>query len=178
MVVINILVMIASLDQAQESSSDPPTTSLPSPSHLHHTGGPGRPRFEIDPEIMQTLLSVEPKTEVARVLGCSARTVRRRQLDVEHLTGVRLTPQPSALSDGDLDEIMTNGLTRFPFFGRGLTTGMVRSEGHIIPEQRVRYSFARVNGAPRRFLSRTIQRRKYHVAAVNSLWHHDGQHGT
>lgn len=174
----NIKKMVELLDVAEGQSLDPPTEPAPSLSHLNHTGTPGRPRIEIEPGVLSTVLSIEPKTTLATILGCSARTVRRRQQDVERQTGVRLTPQRSTLPDNELDRIVGGILAEFPHYGRSMLMGAMTFQGHNVPERHIRRSLDRVRGAPGRFFgSRPIHRRKYFVPAANSLWHHDGQHG-
>jgi hypothetical protein len=175
----NVGDMVESLDEAEGDSVDPQTIPLPSLSHLNHTGRRGRPRIEIDPSILSTTLPIKRKTTLASAIGCSARTVRRRQKDVEQQTGVALTPDRSKLSDADLDAVVGKILREFPHYGRSMLTGAMTVQGHNVPEKRIRASIARVRGAPARFFaSRPIHRRKYYVPAANSLWHHDGQHGT
>lgn len=170
--------MVESLDEAQDNSLDPLTATPPSLSNLHYTGRPGRPRIEIDPGILSRTLPIEPKTAVAGLLGCSARTVRRRQQEVEHQTGVLLAPRQSALSEDELDAIVSQILNDFPYYGRSMVMGAMTVRGHNVPERRIRESIDRVRGVPGRFFgSRPIHRRKYYVPAANSLWHHDGQHG-
>jgi hypothetical protein len=174
----NIKAMVELLDGAEGQSLDPPTEPAPSPSHLNYTGTPGRPRIEIEPGVLSSVLSIEPKTTLATMLGCSARTVRRRQKDIEHQTGVPLAPQRSTLPDNELDGIVGGILAEFPHYGRSMLMGAMTFQGHNVPERRVRESLDRVRGAPGRFFgSRPIHRRKYFVPAANSLWHHDGQHG-
>lgn len=73
----NVRVMVDALDDAQHWSLDPPATPVPLPSHLCHTGAPGRPRIEIEPHVLQSMLVEEPKTQVANILGCSTRTIQR-----------------------------------------------------------------------------------------------------
>lgn len=174
----NIKAMVELLDGAEGQSLDPPTEPTPSLSHLSYAGTPGRPRIEIEPGVLSTVLSIEPKTTLATILGCSARTVRRRQQDVERQTGVRLTPQRSTLPDNELDRIVGGILAEFPHYGRSMLMGAMTFQGHNVPERHIRRSLDRVRGAPGRFFgSRPIHRRKYFVPAANSLWHHDGQHG-
>ena len=170
--------MIQLLDEAGTLSIDPPTSPLPSVSHLNRTGAPGRPRIEIDPDILSRTLALEPKTTLADALGCSARTIRRRQQEVEGRTGLPLTPRRPVLSDDELDPIVRGILEEFPHYGRSMLIGALTFNGYNVPERRVRDSITRVCGAPSRFFgSRPIHRRKYYVPAANSLWHHDGQHG-
>ena len=170
--------MVRLLDEAEVQSIDPPTSPPPSLSHLNHTGAPGRPRIEIDPDVLSRTLALEPKTTLANILGCSARTIRRRQQEVERQTGVPLATQRQALSNDELDPIIKRILGEFPHYGRSMLVGAMTFHGYNVPESRIRESISRVCGAPSHFFgSRRIHRRKYYVPAANSLWHHDGQHG-
>lgn len=178
MIMANVKAIIKSLDEAEHNSIDPPTEPPPALSVLNLTGKPGRPRVEINPSVLTTALAMEPKTTVATMLGCSARTVRRRQQEVEQRTGVCLTSERSTLSNDELDAIVGPILAEFPHYGRSMLMGAMTVHGHNVPERRIRESLDRVRGAPGRFFgSRPIHRRKYYVPAANSLWHHDGQHG-
>ena len=178
LIVNNLEAMVKLLDDAEDQSIDPPTTSPPSLLHLNHTGVPGRPRIEIDPDVLSRTLALEPKTTLADILGCSSRTVRRRQQEVEDWNGILLTPRRAALSNDELDPIVSEILKEFPHYGRSMLMGAMSFNGYNIPERRIRDSINRVCGAPSRFFgSRPIHRRKYYVPAANSLWHHDGQHG-
>ena len=170
--------MVMLLDEARNKSIDPPDTPPPSFSRLHHTGRPGRPRIEIDPQALSMALALEPKTTLAGVLGCSTRTVRRRQQEIEDQAGTPITPQRSRFSDNELDAIISGILKDFPHYGRSMLIGAMTFHGHNVPERHIRESLERIRGAPGRFFgSRPIHRRKYSVPAPNSLWHHDGQHG-
>jgi hypothetical protein len=174
----NIKAMVKSLDDAENNCIDPPNAPPPTLSVLNRTGRPGRPRIEIDPTVLSNSLPIEQKTVLANMLGCSARTVRRRQKDVEQQTGVSLVPKRSTLSDEELDAFVRPILEEFPQYGRSMLMGAMTVNGHNVPERRIRESLDRVRGAPGRFFgSRPIHRRKYYVPAANSLWHHDGQHG-
>jgi hypothetical protein len=178
LIVGNVKAIVKSLDEAENNSIDPPTEPPPALSELTVTGKPGRPRFEINPSVLATGLPIERKTTLATLLGCSARTVRRRQQEIERQTGVQLTPERSTLSNDELDAIVAPILEEFPHYGRSMLMGAMTVHGHNVPERRIRESLDRVRGAPGRFFgSRPIHRRKYYVPAANSLWHHDGQHG-
>ena len=177
LVVTNVKKMVELLDVAEGQSLDPPTEPAPSLYHLNYTGAPRRPRIEIEPGILSSILSIEPKTTLATLLGCSARTVRRCQKEVECQTGVCLAPPRSTLTNNELDEIVDGILVEFPHYGRNMLMGSMTFRGHNVQERRVRQSLDRVSGVPGRFFgSRPIHRRKYFVPTANSLWHHDGQH--
>ena len=136
----NIKKMVELLEVAEGQSLDPPTEPAPSLSHLNYTGTPGRPRIEIEPSVLSSILSIEPKTTLATILGCSARTVRRCQKDDECQTGVRLPPPWSALTDNELDGIVNGILAEFPHYGRSMLMGAMTFQGHNVPEHRVRQS--------------------------------------
>lgn len=179
------------LDQARQASSDPldgPTISF---AHTVYTGRPGRPKVEIDPEILSTALTLRPKTQIANTAGCSARTIRRRQLDHGIIVPGPTHPQQAqpasrdnhtlshseVIADDQLDRHLAVIIQDFPTFGRRLATAALRANGVIVSEGRVRDSLARVSGVPGTFGGRRVHRRRYQVAGANSLWHHDGQHG-
>lgn len=173
----NLAQIIQELDDARNRAVDPPGSMDPL-SHTSRTGGPGRPRVQIDESVLSSSLLIDSKATLASMLGCSARTVRRRQLEIEEEKGVQLIPQRSAFSEDELDTVVGGILLDFPHYGRSMLMGAIAVRGHNVPERQVRESLDRVRGAPGRFFgSRPIHRRKYYVPAANSLWHHDGQHG-
>jgi hypothetical protein len=177
--------MTSYLDQARHASSDPLQVPMIPFAQTIRTGGRGRPRIEIDPNLLSTALELRPKTRIAKTANCSARTIRRRQQDY----GI-ITPEPSQqtgssdthsyphrITDEQLDQYLSIIIQDFPTFGRRLATASLRTNGIVVPESRVRDSLARINGTPGTFGGRRIHRRRYKVAGANSLWHHDGQHG-
>jgi hypothetical protein len=189
--------MITDLHLAKHSSADTPD-ALPIPTTaVVHTGQRGRPKIQIDPNILATSIQLRGPTELARVFDVSARTIRRRALeqglvepgepvyvDFENDDGTitRLYTSSSGsqsdLSDDQLDSIMLQILHSFPDFGRRMIDGHLRYLGHQVPRSRIQASYARVNGPPvAAFGVRRIKRRIYRVQGYNSLAHHDGQHG-
>ncbi|KAM6489023.1 hypothetical protein JOM56_015535, partial [Amanita muscaria] len=79
--------------------------------------------------------------------------------------------------DEALDSLVASVLATFPGHGRSKLDGVLRARGFQIPRNRLTASITRVSGPSPRFTHRTIERRGYYVPAVNSLWHHDGNHG-
>jgi hypothetical protein len=163
--------MISYLDQARHRSSDPfngPTVTF---SWRAPSGSRGRPRIEIDPDLLTTALALRPKTRIANTANCSARTIRRRQQ--EH--GI-VTPRQSRIhqptnqeptvnleiADQDLDQYLAAIIQDFPSFGRRLATASLRASGIEVPESRVRESLLRVNGTPGTFGGRRVHRRRTH----------------
>ena len=135
-------------------------------------------------------------TDIAPVAGCSARTLRRRALELElQQPGVapftrelaedgtisiihHLQPRPEqTLSDDELDAFVSSILQNFPNFGRAMIRGRLAAAGHDVTRDRIAASYARMHGTRGRFGDRTIHRKVYNVPGANSLWHHDGQHG-
>jgi len=179
------------LDQARQASSDPLEDPPIQFVHTVKTGRPGRPRVEIEPNLLSMALTLRPKTQIAKTTNCSARTIRRRQLDY----GIEV-PQPgnsrtqlaiednqgslppsAEISNEELDKCLAVVMQDFPSFGRRLATASLRANGVMVSEGRVRDSLTRVIGVSGIFGGRRIHRRRYKVPGANSLWHHDGQHG-
>lgn len=190
--------MVSLLDDAQHSSSDPVTAPSIVTSKLIKTGGRGRPRIELDENILTHAMKLRTTSHLASVFGCNARTIRRRALDYgiaqpgapicveqEHPDGsttkqYNSVPQPiqqSPLSDAELDSMISGILQQFPKLGRRKLHAQLQVLGQRVPIPRITASKLRVQGVPARFGDRSIVRRKYFVPGANSLWHHDGQHG-
>jgi hypothetical protein len=189
--------MITSLDEACHLSSDPPDAPFPSTVKLTHTGLPGRPRIEIDPQTLSTALELRGPTHLAHIFNCHPRTIRRRGLEhglvqpgepvyieYEQVDGsvARIywssSGAVSQMTDDELDEVMIYILEAFPTFGRRMIDGHLKHHGYHIPRARIQASYSRVHGSPASaFGVRRIERRVYNVPGPNSLWHHDGQHG-
>lgn len=189
--------MIGCLDSACQQSSDPPERSFGSTTSQTSTGLPGRPRIEIDPELLSIALDLRGPTHLAPIFNCHPRTIRRRALehglvepgdpvyvDYEQEDGNVLriyrssASASSNISDEELDQIMIYILDAFPSFGRRMIDGHLKHLGHRIPRARLQASYIRVHGLPTNaFGSRRIELRVYNVPGPNSLWHHDGQHG-
>jgi hypothetical protein len=193
----SIQAMIMALQEAASLTSleQPGTIGQPSASHLP-TGRCGRPRKQIDLQFLEQGSHLRGPKHLAAILGCSARTVRRRLVEngirapgepvfkqVMNEEGVLETmhtptaPKPSNLSDAQLDEKMRELMETFPNFGRQMILGNLDLHGFQITRQRQRDSYQRIMGTPPAFGRRTIERRVYKVAGPNALWHHDGQHG-
>lgn len=193
----SINLMIEDLDRAKFQSADIPDAEPVEATYTLHTGERGRPRIEIDEDVLRVSYALRGPTELAKVFGVSARLIRRRALELglaepgeavyvdlededgnTHRYYTSSTSSQSALSDSELDEIMSQILNSFPSFGRRMIDGHLKYLGHQVPRARIQQSYARVHGPPvSAFGVRRIQRRVYNVKGYNSLCHHDGQHG-
>ena len=188
--------MVEHLDAACHQSQDPILTPHLVVATRTSNGRRGRPKVEISPAFLSQALEVRGPTGIAPVLGCSARTVRRRALeqglaqpgppviqDVPQPDGTIIrthtstTAAVSPLTDDELDGLVSSILEVFPRIGRSLIKGHLNGSGYHVPVERIAQSFLRVHGAPGIFGGRAIHRKVYSVAGANSLWHHDGQHG-
>src|ERR1700722_1341226 len=195
----SIAVMVESLDLASQPLQDTAHGIPLTPMARRITNGRGRPRCEFDPRFLEFALQLRGPAQLGAFFGCSARTVRRRALKYgltvpgapvyhdaiqDDGTITRVWPgttthtRLSQISQDELDSEMIEVLTRFPFLGRRLIDGYLKSKGLHVSRQRIVESFRRVRGVPAGFGRRRIERRVYYVPAVNSLWHHDGQHGS
>ena len=191
--------MVALLDAACQQLSDPPDEPRLSVAEWTTSGGPGRPRMEIDPQFLAFAVNTRGPERISQVLGCSARTVRRRILEHAILppgespcqdvilnnnqtaricVGNTRNTRMSNISDDDLDQQMIHILTQFPNYGRRMIDGRLKAMGFNVSQTRISSSYRRVHGPPRNWSeNRRIRRRQYTVAGVNSVWHQDGQHG-
>lgn len=190
--------MTAALDEACGRCSDPVEHGSLVVSERVKSGRPGRPRVVIDPAYLNEVSAFRGPTGLKDLFACSARSVRRRQVengiarpgipvyiqqvspDGTETRTYQSQPSHSAtsnLTDAELDGLIAAIVQMFPLFGRRMIFGRLKSQGHHVPIARIAASYVRVNGPPRPFGYREIQRDPYNVAGANALWHHDGQHG-
>ncbi|XP_057191136.1 uncharacterized protein LOC130555096 [Triplophysa rosa] len=113
--------------------------------------------------------------QIARLLGVSERTIRRR---LEHY-GIRAKDLYTDVSDEELDNIVAEIQRNCPNAGYRIIHGHLRTQGLRIQTLRVRESVQRVDpvGTQMRALSiSTRHRRQYSVPGPNAMWHIDGNH--
>lgn len=188
--------MVEALEDAAHQSADPIDGPSIVVTHRKPQGKRGRPRVEIDPTFLAYATQLRGPSRLAPALNCSARTIRRRMLEqrlvepgapvyVDETTEdgevqrvwTSSTPAVTDISDEELDHEIFAILQVFPRFGRRLIAGHLQSKGIRVIRERIRGAYLRVHGSPAIFGDRTITRKVYSVPGVNSLWHHDGQHG-
>ncbi|KAL0565018.1 hypothetical protein V5O48_017012, partial [Marasmius crinis-equi] len=193
---------VSLLDAAEASAEEASSAITIETTSKVYTGTQGRPRLEIDREVLATALQHRGVNDLAEIFDCNPRTIRRRAIeyglvepgapvyvdyeDEESGQCVRIynpeqqqehKPNNSGISDAELDVVTVRILEIFPSFGRRMITGHLRHLGHNIPQERIRASYERVQGMPAYMVSRPMGHRTYWVAGPNALWHHDGQHG-
>ncbi|KAJ6608778.1 hypothetical protein B0H10DRAFT_514434 [Mycena sp. CBHHK59/15] len=100
--------MVDALNTARHESSDSPTAPNLVVTSRTSTSDGGRPRVDIDPNILAEALSLRGPTHLASVFQVSSRTIRRRALDYRLVEpGVPVytdTPQP----DGTVSRTYTS----------------------------------------------------------------------
>jgi hypothetical protein len=85
------------------------------------------------------------------------------------------TAPQSDISDGEIDDLVLRLRRHFRRAGISMLDGRL---GCRIPRERIQQSLIRVDPVHQIFQRIRIRRRVYNVPGPNSLWHHDGQHGT
>ncbi|KAF5310385.1 hypothetical protein D9611_012114 [Ephemerocybe angulata] len=193
----SVRAMVAALEAACHRSADPFNQPPPQIITASRTGKKGRPRLEINKEVLKQSLNLRGPQKLSKEFGVSARTIRRRAL--EH--GLREPGLPvfQRIDNGDgtvteiwthqgppmaaiqqnpteLDAALADILQRFPGLGRTLLASALLTQGYRVSRISIEQSYLRVHGAPSGLGHRAIERREYNVTAVNSLWHHDGHH--
>ena len=134
----------------------------------------GRPQLQISQLQLSNLLEMEfTQVEIARILGCSTKTIHRRMVQF----GLSQLAQYTVITDKDLDELVKNFVSTFPTAGQKTLAGHLSSLGYRIQRAKIRESLYRVDplGVEQRS-RRLLHRRKYKVPGPNSLWHIDGNH--
>ncbi|KAJ7060658.1 hypothetical protein C8F01DRAFT_1253147 [Mycena amicta] len=152
----NIEQMLSSLASARDQSADPPmASSLVVLRKVPNGKGTGRPRLQIDSQFLGSTLNVlRGPTGIAKAIGCSARTVRRRGLEaglVHQGPPIRRQetqpdgsvstiwqsagPTISAISNDPalLDSEVVDILQCFPSFGREMLSGALAARGLRFP---------------------------------------------
>lgn len=192
---------IASMLEALESKIDSSLDELlRDPIPLSSTGRQqplGRSRIEIDKNWLAHASQGMTLKRIAKEVGCSARTVRRRLLDNELATPAPPVIQTFVQQDGSvtkewhptgptrfdlrneperLDDLVKVILDQFKNYSLESVKASLRNQGYRVPRNRIQSSLTRVRGVQPRFVNRPIERRVYSVPEVNSLWHHDGNH--
>jgi len=189
--------MATTLDHACQHLTDQPDSRVSLLSY-EQRGTRGRPRIHIDRQFLSFALEVRGPIDVAKVLGCHSRTVRKRAVEYGILppgaapfqnavrddgtvTRIRIGSMKhtrmSDISDLELDNAIAGILRDFPDFGRRMIDGRLRAQGILVSRARRELSYLRIHGPPPLFRRPPLVRREYWVAGVNSMWHHDGQHG-
>ena len=132
-------------------------------------GGRGRPRLVIPQEHLERLRSLGFFwTNIAKMLGVSERTIRRRRETFDMpSTGQAF----SQIDDDEIDRKIQGILQTSPNSGERMTMGWFRGQGLHVQHGQIRNSMWRVDPIGRELRRRTItKRRVYSVPTPNALW--------
>lgn len=102
----------------------------------------GRPSIVITPTQITDLLELQfTQVEIARIYGCSARTVRRRILQFQLQDAISY----DSITDNDLDDVVARFVLSFQSAGLKTLEGHLRSQGYRLQCQRICESLHRVD---------------------------------
>ena len=134
----------------------------------------GRPCISISEEQICFFFEHDFKiVDIAKLFGCSRRTVERRMQEYN----ISMQSRYSLISDADLRQVVATLSSRNPNLGEKSIDGLLRAQGIIVQRHRIRDILHVVDpeGVQHR-LRGVLHRRQYSVEAPNALWHVDGYH--
>ena len=131
----------------------------------------GRPCIPISEEQILFFIEHDFKVmEIAKLFGCSKRTVERRMQ--EYNITIR-----SRVSDSELRSTVATICTHNPNLGEKSVDGILRARGIVVQRHRIRDALQVVDPEGVQYrLRRVLHRRQYNVESPNALWHVDGYH--
>lgn len=136
--------------------------------------GPGRPQKILHKEFLADALSPHRLISIAdlsRILKVDQKTIKTA------MAAYGLERKYSALTDLQLDALITIFKELHPDAGLRFAMGFIRRYGLRVQRQRVQESIKRTDSAGQSIRHyRTITRRTYKVSRPNYLWHMDGYH--
>ena len=119
------------------------------------------------------LWSMVSHCAIAKMFGCSARTVKRRVTDMQLESNLHFSDIDDQLLDMTVEDIQKE----YPKWGEKSFHGHFGSVGIKLQRWRIRDSLRRVSpSAVKERFRQAIHRREYRVPYPNSLWHIDGYH--
>lgn len=136
----------------------------------------GRPKYLLTkPQLEYYLENDFNIPKIAEMVSVSQSTIKRRLKDF----GLSIQSTYTLISDPELDRNIGEIISKNPNCGYRPMHGFLISEGITVSERRIQESLHRVDaeGVLMRALQLpTINRRKYQVPGILSLWHIDGHH--
>ena len=125
----------------------------------------GRPSIKIDEEQVHGLKGLN-FSWIAKMLGISARTLRRKRSTFQ-----TVCPTYIELTDDELGLLITEIVSNHPNAGQRVIIGHLVSKGYRVARWKIRRCLAEVDpGRVDRMKKRRIRRRVYSVPSPNSLW--------
>ena len=138
------------------------------------SGVVGRPMYHISEQSLEFLLESNfTVPQISIMFGVAISTVRRRMSDY----GLSVRAHYSAISDSELDVIVSEIQQQYPMCGNRQMQGHLLSRGYRVQQVRLRDSQRRIDpsGTALRRLH-VLNRRHYSVPSPLSLYHIDGNH--
>ena len=133
------------------------------------SGGPGRPKFQIEREQLEYLRSLSfPWCEIASLLGISRMTLYR------HRRSFGLVDEPrQTLSDDQLRHAISRLREQLPVIGESIAIGHLRSLGFYVTKERIRQSLRATDpiNTTVHWRANLSLRQPYSVPGPNCLWH-------
>ena len=160
------------LEQARASASSGVDDSYQATT-LQSTSG--RPRFCVTSEKLQYFLGHGFTVPIiAKMLGVSVRTVRRKMTDF----GLSSRARFSDISDSDLDAVVKELKELYPHCGYRILNGLLKAKEILAQQSRVREAVLRCNpkGVAARWLCLSHPSCSYSVSGPLALWYIDGNH--
>ena len=150
--------------------------TIPQPIHITCTRKCGRPRKNINPEVLHDAFQKGRRistTVLASILGIDRKTlqVRKNEMGIESSF--------DEISNNDLDKLIQEYRQEYPAAGRSYVIGHLRAAHSLrIQRHRVIDSMNRIDrlGQGMQHVGRKKERRQYQVPRPNALWHIDGHH--
>lgn len=169
LVVIEFQKLITRLEERFNNFTDVRATYC-CPNESLDTAIQGRPRLLIPQEQLEGLRSLGFSwVTIAKMLGVSERTVRRRKQEYNMSSSTDIF---SEISDSEIDKFMKFILQVSPNSGERMIIGWFRGRGIRVQRWRIRDSISRVDPLSRDLRRRTVTvRRIYSVPTPNSLWY-------
>lgn len=154
-------------------------TSINTPQHIYttRTGKRGQPKKHVDPKVLHDAFQKGrriPTTVLASILGIDRKTLRARMQELD------IDSSFDKISDDNLDNLVQQYHQENPGGGRAYIIGRLRAV-HFLRIQRHRVidsmnRIDRLGQGLRQHIGKKKERRRYHVARPNALWHIDGHH--
>jgi hypothetical protein len=154
-------------------------TNINTPQHIYttHTGKRGQPKKHVDPKVLHDAFQKGrhiPTTVLASILGIDRKTLRARMQELD------IDSSYDKISDDNLDNLVQQYHQENPGGGRAYIIGRLRAVHYLrIQRHRVIDSMNRIDRLGqglRQRIGKKKERRRYHVARPNALWHIDGHH--
>ena len=150
------------------------TMTITTEATLVSDGSVGRPKFDISELQLRTLLEENFSVpDIAKILGVSVSTIRRRMTDF----GLSVHQMYTKISSEELQRIIGEVQSKHPYWGNRMMNGYLKSIGIRVPFHCIREAqvLADPEGSFMRRL-RFLNRRHYRVPGPQWLWHIDGNH--